>query len=149
MPGKRAIDQSEVSLVQIFFIKQGERIFVIEIKDDDEIKEPSPENIKKHEYALEHFDKLNDWLKNQKLATRYQFNMVTPKDFGKYFTKLRETAARRVSVGIGRKGRADDEGRIAPASITTLVISTKCLIFPVQSEPLASLRYPNSSSDAY
>ena len=26
----------------------------------------------------------------EKIPTRYQFNMVTPRDFGKYFTKLRD-----------------------------------------------------------
>lgn len=73
-----------------FFIKQGNFIFVTEIKGDEEVSDPSPENIKKHEYATEHFNQLNEWLKKEKIPTRYQFNMVTPKDFGKYFSRLRE-----------------------------------------------------------
>jgi type III restriction enzyme len=73
-----------------FFIKQGDWIFVPEIKGDEEIADPSPETVKKHQYAMEHFERLNKWLKKEKVPTRYQFNMVTPKDFGKYFTKLRD-----------------------------------------------------------
>jgi type III restriction enzyme len=70
--------------------KQGNWIFVTEIKGDDEIGDPSPENVKKHEYAIEHFKRLNVWLEKEEIPTRYQFNMVTPRDFGKYFTKLRD-----------------------------------------------------------
>ncbi|OQB90197.1 MAG: Type III restriction enzyme, res subunit [Verrucomicrobia bacterium ADurb.Bin118] len=73
-----------------FFIKQGDWVFVVEIKDDSEIKEPSMENIKKHEYARAHFDRLNHWLEKAKLAARYQFNMLSPQDYGKFFTKLRQ-----------------------------------------------------------
>ena len=73
-----------------FFIKQGDWVFVTEIKGDEEITDPSPENVKKHEYGTEHFRRLNQWLEKEKISMRYQFNMVTPKDFGKYFTKLRE-----------------------------------------------------------
>lgn len=40
-----------------FFIKQHDRIFVVEIKDDGEIKEPSAENVKKHDYATAHFNR--------------------------------------------------------------------------------------------
>ena len=73
-----------------FFIKQGNWIFVTEVKGDEEIADPSPENVKKHEYAIDHFKRLNEWLEREKILTCYQFNMVTPKDFGKYFTKLRD-----------------------------------------------------------
>jgi type III restriction enzyme len=73
-----------------FFIKQGESIYVTEIKGDEEIAEPSPENVKKHEYAMEHFQRLNDWLEKNGITTRYQFNMLSPKDFGKYFTVLKD-----------------------------------------------------------
>jgi type III restriction enzyme len=73
-----------------FFIKQGDRIFVVEIKGKEEINDPSPENVKKHEFASLHFQHLNEWLKNAGGATHYQFNMLTPRDYGKFFTKLRE-----------------------------------------------------------
>jgi type III restriction enzyme len=72
-----------------FFIKQGDQIFVVEIKGDEEIGEPSPENVKKHEFAIEHFQRLNEWLHKDGSPTRYQFNMLTPKGYGIFFTKLR------------------------------------------------------------
>lgn len=75
-----------------FFIKQGERIFVVEIKDDKEIFEPSPENVKKHEYARTHFELLNDWLEKGGVSVRYQFNMLAPRDINAFFQKLRESA---------------------------------------------------------
>lgn len=73
-----------------FLIKRGEQVFVTEIKDDGEIADPSPENVKKHEYASAHFARLNAWLEKEGLAVRYQFNMVAPRDFNAFFQKLRE-----------------------------------------------------------
>jgi type III restriction enzyme len=73
-----------------FFIKQGEWIFVAEIKDDAESNDPSPENVKKHEYARDHFERLNVWLEKDGLLVRYQFNMLAPRDFNAFFQKLRE-----------------------------------------------------------
>lgn len=61
-----------------FFIKQGDLIYVVEIKGDEEIAEPAVENVKKHEFARQHFERLNEWLKGDGIATRYQFNMLTP-----------------------------------------------------------------------
>ena len=46
--------------------------------------------MKKHEFAVEHFQRLNEWLQKDGSSTCYQFNMLTPKDYGKFFTKLRE-----------------------------------------------------------
>lgn len=73
-----------------FFIKQGEQIYVTEIKGEEEVGDPAPENVKKHEYARAHFDRLNSWLKKEGLAVRYQFNMLAPRDFSAFFQKLRE-----------------------------------------------------------
>jgi type III restriction enzyme len=73
-----------------FFIKQGVQIFVIEIKGDEEIADPSADNIKKHEYATEHFKQLNAWLEKAKIPTRYQFNMISPKSYNVFFQKLRD-----------------------------------------------------------
>jgi len=38
-----------------FFIKRGDCVFIVEIKGDEEINDPAPENVKKHEFAAEHF----------------------------------------------------------------------------------------------
>lgn len=73
-----------------FFIKTGSAIIVVEIKDDSEISDPSMENIKKHEYAVEHFNLLNKWLERDGIKIKYQFNMLAPRDFNAFFQKLRE-----------------------------------------------------------
>jgi type III restriction enzyme len=73
-----------------FFIKIGDRIFVVEVKGDEEISDPSIENQKKYEYGVEHFERLNDWLTCEKIPTRYQLNFVSPKDYNKFFQLLRE-----------------------------------------------------------
>lgn len=72
-----------------FFIKQGDQIFVVEVKGDEEIADPAADNIKKHEYATEHFKRLNQWLEKAKIETRYQFNVFSPKNFNAFFQKLR------------------------------------------------------------
>jgi len=73
-----------------FFVEIGNLISVIEIKDDDEIKDPSPENIKKKEYADEHFEKVNKYLKDRKEKMVYKFNFLTPSDFGNYFQSIQD-----------------------------------------------------------
>lgn len=73
-----------------FFIKQGEWVFVVEVKGDEEISDPAADNVKKHEYATEHFKRLNDWLEKEKISTRYEFNMISPKSYNIFFQKLRD-----------------------------------------------------------
>jgi type III restriction enzyme len=74
-----------------FFIKQGDNIFIIEIKGDEEIADPAADNIKKHEYATTHVASLNEWLsRDKKVKTRYQFNMISPKSYPTFFQSLRE-----------------------------------------------------------
>ena len=72
------------------FIKQGNQIFVVEVKGDEEIADPYADNIKKHEYATDHFKRLNQWLEKAKIPTRYQFNMISPKSYNVFFQKLRD-----------------------------------------------------------
>jgi type III restriction enzyme len=72
------------------FIKQGNQVFVVEIKGDEEIANPSADNVKKHEYATDHFERVNEWLKKTKNPTRYQFNIISPKSFNIFFQKLRD-----------------------------------------------------------
>ena len=95
-----------------FFIKQRDNIFVVEVKGDEEIKEPADENLKKHEYAAEHFERLNDWLEKAKIPTRYQFNMISPKSYSVFFQKLREGGLvgfrSELDVAVARAG--DNEG---------------------------------------
>ena len=73
-----------------FFIKQSNQVFVVEIKGDEEIEDPSADNIKKHEYATDHFKRLNEWLEKAKILACYQFNMISPKSYNVFFQKLRD-----------------------------------------------------------
>jgi len=72
-----------------FFIKIGELIVVVEIKDGTELTNPSPENIKKNQYAVAHFKRLNDELTKARSKTRYVFHFLAPVDFPDFFAKLR------------------------------------------------------------
>ena len=73
-----------------FFIKTGKLILVVEIKDDEEINDPSPENKKKYEYAFVHFDRINAHLKKKRAGINYKFNFLTPSDFSSYFQSIRD-----------------------------------------------------------
>lgn len=72
-----------------FFIKQNDWRFVVEIKDDSEIGDPSRENLRKHEFASRYFRELNERLENTGIPRRYRFNMLTPTDYGAFFERLR------------------------------------------------------------
>lgn len=73
-----------------FFIKTDGLILVVEIKDNDEISEPSVENKKKNEYALAHFERINAYLRKSKKRVQYKFNFLTPTDFNGYFQSIRD-----------------------------------------------------------
>jgi type III restriction enzyme len=77
-----------------FFIKKGNIIYVVEIKDDNEIYEPLPENQKKFEYAQAHFIRLNEWLEKEGITIVYQLNFFTPKAFNAFFNQLRKDQAK-------------------------------------------------------
>jgi len=72
------------------FIKAGNLILVVEIKDDEELSEPSEENRKKNEYAIAHFQRINQHLAQAGSPIRYKFNFITPTNFTTYFQALRE-----------------------------------------------------------
>jgi type III restriction enzyme len=95
-----------------FFLKQGKQIFIIEIKGDEEIKEPAPENIKKNEYAQTHFQRLNEWLEKEGQPKRYQFNMLTPTSYNIFFQKLRENdlSSFRSEVDVAMQKAVGDTG---------------------------------------
>jgi len=46
--------------------------------------------VKKYEFAVAHFQRLNEWLQRDGISVHYQLHMLTPRDYGKFFTKLRE-----------------------------------------------------------
>jgi hypothetical protein len=74
-----------------FFIKLVQPLMlVVEIKDDDEIKEPADENYAKYKYAQDHFQRVNSHLEADGETLRYQFNFLTPSDYLVFFKRLRE-----------------------------------------------------------
>lgn len=73
-----------------FFVKAGNAIIVVEIKDDDELRNPSEENRKKNEYALAHFARVNTYLKKGDIPLCYYFHFLTPCSYTTFFTHLRE-----------------------------------------------------------
>ncbi len=75
-----------------FFIKQGENIIVIEIKDNNSIKEYSRDfirNKEKYFTAQKHFETLNEFLKEKKIKQKYFFHFCSPKDYWSLFGYLR------------------------------------------------------------
>ena len=73
-----------------FFIKAGDFILVVEIKGNEELREASEENRKKNEYAVAHFNRVNEHLAHEGSLIRYKFNFLTQQNFGTYFQYLRE-----------------------------------------------------------
>jgi type III restriction enzyme len=73
-----------------FFIKIGDNILVVEIKGDEELKEPSEENRKKNEYALAHFKRVNAYLEGQDSPIRYKFHFLSTINFITFFQHIRE-----------------------------------------------------------
>jgi len=68
-----------------FFIKIEGTILVVEIKGDEEIRDPSDENKAKFKAAKKHFRTLND----QQKRLKYHFNFLTPEDYDYFFDHLR------------------------------------------------------------
>ncbi len=87
-------------------------MFVAEVKGDEEINDPGADNVKKHEYAREHFKRLNERLKKENIPTRYQFNMISPKSYNVFFQKLRNggLADFRSELDVAVEGAGDGEG---------------------------------------
>ena len=73
-----------------FFIKVGNIIVVVEVKGDEELRDPSVENIKKNEYATAHFERLNEQLRSDGNASSYKFTFLTEANFNSFFQCLLE-----------------------------------------------------------
>lgn len=86
-----------------FFIKKGIHVLVIEIKGDEELREPSDENKGKYKSACQHFEILNV----QQSECVYHFHFLTPKDYDKFFKFVRDGNYGFVSeldVALGENG---------------------------------------------
>lgn len=69
-----------------FFIKIDSHIIVVEIKSDDELREPSDENKAKNKAAVNHFKILN----TQQDELTYHFHFLTPENYGTFFRLLKK-----------------------------------------------------------
>ena len=81
-----------------FFLKIKDKIIVVEIKDDNEIEQPSAKNIGKHKAATEHFETINNYLianKQDNGINSYHFTMLTPKNFDIFFQTIKENRIER------------------------------------------------------
>lgn len=93
-----------------FFVKVNNKIIVVEIKDDGEIQDPSPENIGKYKSAIEHFEIINKYIKSQKKNEEmidYKFTMLTPKNYDTFFESIKnnniDTFKSELDVSINSK----------------------------------------------
>ena len=68
-----------------FFIKVNNNIIIVEIKGDEEISSPHPENVGKHMAGVEHVRLINQYLNEE----RYKFTMLTPKSYNAFFESIR------------------------------------------------------------
>ncbi|MFH1863838.1 MAG: DEAD/DEAH box helicase family protein [bacterium] len=89
-----------------FFIKVGKTILVVEIKGDEETKDPSDENKAKYKAAKNHFAILNE----QQSEIKYFFNFLTPEDYDYYFSHLREknfTFSSKLDAELAKNGNGN------------------------------------------
>ena len=63
---------------------------MVEIKGDEELREPSEENRKKNEYALAHFDRVNDNLQQADNPLRHKSTFLNAAYINKFFQSLRD-----------------------------------------------------------
>jgi len=69
-----------------FFLWQGKHVWVIEIKDDEQVREPSEENKAKYKAARRHFETINA----QQSDAIYHFHFLAPVDYARFFTFLQK-----------------------------------------------------------
>lgn len=75
-----------------FFIRLEDLTLVAEVKGEEELVDPSPENVKKNEFALAHFAAINAYLESSKNLHRYKLTFLTPTSFNAFFQALRDGA---------------------------------------------------------
>lgn len=67
-----------------FFINIDDKILVVEIKGDEEISNPQPENLGKYIAGIDHFNLINKYCNN-----KYKFTMLTPRSFDAFFDRIK------------------------------------------------------------
>ena len=71
-----------------FFIKKENTIIVVEIKDDSQINSPDLENLGKYKAAISHFNRINNYLEENKNPSRYKFTFLSPRNYDTFFKIL-------------------------------------------------------------
>lgn len=71
-----------------WFIKKGNIIVVVDTKDNSQIINPDTENIGKSKAAMDHFNEVNQYLKNNNIDYSYKFTFLTPKNYDVFFKTL-------------------------------------------------------------
>ena len=87
---KKGTHQQYGSFNPDFFIKKGDQIIVVEIKDDMQIINPELENVGKYKAAQRHFDIINKHLADAGEDTIYKFTFLTPKNYQVFFSNLED-----------------------------------------------------------
>jgi type III restriction enzyme len=78
-------------------LEDSNDVIVVETKGD---ADDSAINAGKVEHALKHFETVNDLLEHAGESRRYQFHMVSPKDYDRFFEKLRAGDAASFTSGL-------------------------------------------------
>lgn len=73
-----------------FFVRLEDQTIVVEVKGEEEVSDPSIENVKKNEFALAHFVAINSFLEASNNPHRYKLTFVTPTSFNAFFQALRD-----------------------------------------------------------
>ena len=73
-----------------FFIKIDKSIIIVEIKGDEELREPSEENKKKYEYAVAHIARLNEHFREEGSSACYRLTFLTERNFSAFFQTLKD-----------------------------------------------------------
>ena len=87
-------NMTEPELVAILLRVGYQGTNAVELKNDSEIADPSPENLKKYDYAQAHFERLSEWMIEAKIPTRYQHNWLSPESYNPFFQLLRDEKVR-------------------------------------------------------
>lgn len=72
-----------------FFIRTSNRIIIVEVKGDEQLHEPDPENVGKYKAAIKHFSIINKELDHRNDDLRYKFTFITPVSIGALFEAIR------------------------------------------------------------
>lgn len=71
-----------------FFIKIGDIVIVVEIKDDTQISNPDIENVGKYKAAQKHFELINEYYKELGKNNKYKMTFLSPCNYDNFFDQI-------------------------------------------------------------